>query len=447
MIREQLLTILNKKEYFRPGEKVLLAFSGGGDSVALLSLVWELSRTMGFSLSALHVNHGLREEAGEDERFCLEFCQKINVPLTRIHADVSTFAKEKGLGLEEAGRRLRYQRLEKQALKEGAGMILTAHHLNDQCETLLLNLLRGSGLEGLAAMKEQQLLDSGLYLIRPFLAVPKETLLAYLSEVGLEYCRDQSNLQEDFSRNFLRNRILPLLEERFPGASNRMAECASRLSRVEEHLQNEAAKWLKIHQIATGDRLPLAALKRLDETARRYVFRGFLEKAGGLRDVSAVHYQALEQLIHKTSGSQIHLPGKRTLLREQEGLRLLNEDQALKEKKPTFSFRLLESVPERDFPTDPYTKWLDYDIIGPDPVLRHRQEGDYIFLTAGRKKTLHRYMIDEKIPLALRDRLWLLARGSHVLWIQNGRISEAAKIGPGTRRAAEVSISWPGEEA
>lgn len=223
-----------------PHEGVLtVALSGGADSVALLLILRDLQPRYGYTLQAVHIHHGIRgSEADRDAAFCARLCAQQGIPLQCRYVNVPAFAAEKKLSPETAARILRYE-----ALAEAApeGLIATAHHADDQAETLLFHLVRGCGLRGLCGIPPKR-----GRIIRPLLQVAKQTLLAFLSERAQEYMTDSTNLTEDASRNFLRHRVMPLLVSQNPAALQHMTRTADMLSEDEDYLSEQAqAVWAK----------------------------------------------------------------------------------------------------------------------------------------------------------------------------------------------------------
>lgn len=215
-----------------------VAFSGGADSTALLCLLHSLQDSCGYTLHAVHVHHGIRgEEADRDAVFCQQLCGKRGIPYQQIAVDAPKFAKEAHLSLETAARQLRYEALEQAA---PTGLIATAHHADDQAETMLFHLVRGSGLRGLCGIPARR-----GRIIRPLLQIPKADLLAYLEEIGQDFVTDSTNLLCDGSRNLLRHEVLPLLYGYNPQSIAHMSRTAALLSEDEALLSETAADAMK----------------------------------------------------------------------------------------------------------------------------------------------------------------------------------------------------------
>ena len=210
------------QELLPPGSKVLCAVSGGADSMCLLHM---LSQREDISLVAAHFNHQLRgEEADRDEGFVREVCEQWGIPLSVGRGDVEAFARREKLSIEEAGRTLRYTFLFRTAEEENCGLIATAHNAEDNAETLLLHLLRGSGLQGLTGISPRL-----HQLVRPLLTTSRREIEAYLSEYGVPHMEDSTNSNDSYTRNRVRHQLIPLLEEMNPGFVRRLGDTLPRL--------------------------------------------------------------------------------------------------------------------------------------------------------------------------------------------------------------------------
>ena len=447
MMKRQLVKQIKQEGLIPDGARCLCALSGGCDSVSLLFLLHELKEEKLLTLYAVHVNHGLRESAAQDEAYCIRLCSDLKIPLIVYREDAAAYAAEKRLSVEEAGHTLRYQHFLETARIFDLDTILTAHHRDDQAETLLLNLFRGSGLSGLAGIAPQRKLTEGITLIRPLLSFSRQQLEEYLKEEGVSWREDESNRNEAYSRNYIRNRLLPEIEERFPNASERIASAASFIREADGHLQYEKRMWLQGEDPGITDTLSLSMLKEVEPWLRPLLLQDFFRGNGGPKDIGSVHYEAALALLEKQSGASLSLPGSRILLREQETLRILPADrEAWKEEEPPFySLRLFPYEKDLKIPDNTYTKWIDYAIINDHVCLRRRADGDFFYLPGGGKKLLARYLIDEKVPLSRRKDLWVLADGSHVIWAIGYRLSAAAYITDHTKTVAEITVTFRGK--
>lgn len=210
-----------------PGARVLAGISGGPDSVVLAHWLSVQKRRKGLDAALLHVHHGLRGRAADgDARFVRALGEKLGLSVNVVKIDVAALAAKRGLGLEDAGRQARYGELARRARRTRRGLVAAGHQLDDQAETLLLHLLRGTSAAGLGGMAPRRPLAPGVELVRPLLALTRAEILAYLRLHGLAWRVDASNASEAFERNWVRRRLLPLLEKRRPGVKQRLSALA-----------------------------------------------------------------------------------------------------------------------------------------------------------------------------------------------------------------------------
>ena len=293
----RVLACCQKWDMLPQGETVLCAVSGGRDSMALLHLLSALAEEGGFRVAAAHFNHRLRPTAGRDEAFVRDWCREHDVPLTCGAGDVKGFAAREGLSVEDAARKLRYAFLETAAADMGAARIATAHHREDNAETVLLHLLRGSGLQGLGGIAPVR-----GKIIRPLLEIGRAEIDAYVTRHGLPFVEDESNRDTRFTRNRLRLEVLPLLEDIAPGCGGRIAAAAELLRDENQHMQREAESLLPLVEDDSST-LPVPVLRRQDEALRRRLVRTMGRKLG----VELTRAQA-EAVLALKSGGYLDLP-------------------------------------------------------------------------------------------------------------------------------------------
>ncbi len=283
-----------------PGGTILCAVSGGRDSVCLLHYLHTLGEKQGFTVAAGHYNHHMRPTAQRDEDFVRALCQKLGVAFYTDGSDVEATARKRGLGVEETGRELRYAFLAQTADRIGAQRIATAHHQNDQAETVLLHLLRGTGPEGLRGIPPVR-----GRLIRPLLDTPREEIEAYLAAHGLPYVEDETNTSTAFARNRLRLKVLPQLKKINPAFARNIARTAAIVGREDRYLDQLAQERLP----AAGENLTCAALAAAPEALRPRMIRLLLDRLGvGKKDFSAVHIGAVLEMMEAGRG-MVQLPG------------------------------------------------------------------------------------------------------------------------------------------
>ena len=285
------------------GREIVAAVSGGMDSMCLLHLVHTCGSEMGIRVTAAHFNHQLRgAESDRDEAFVRDWCAGRSIPCVCGRADAAAFAAERHLSIEEAARELRYAFLRETA---GERPILTAHHADDNAETMLLNLLRGTGLRGLTGIPAER---QGI--VRPFLEIPRAELAEYAAAHGVSYVEDSTNALEDAARNVLRHRVLPVLKELNPRAVENMTRTASLLAQDEAALERGAEELLR-RCFPYGQGLAIAAVDclRADRAVRSRCVLELLARVGGHRkDLTAAHVEAVCGLLEGVAGREVHLP-------------------------------------------------------------------------------------------------------------------------------------------
>lgn len=461
-MKEETRDYIRQYHMTAPGDGVVVGLSGGADSVCLLHLLWCLKEELGIKLRAVHVHHGLRgEEADRDAAFSGEFCRNRNIPFREVRIDAAAEAAEAGVSLEEAGRQARYRILETEAetweKEDGICVhVAAAHHGDDSAETILHNLFRGSGLKGLSGIAPVR-----GRIIRPLLRTGRAEILEYLEENHLSWVEDSTNRECEYTRNRIRNELIPLIAAEInPQAVRNILRAGERISQADRYFEAQAERWLSEHGLKKTLEICLdaAALEAQEEILKGYIIRGALAKLScPLKDITARHLEDVVSLTGKETGKLVMLPHGIQAAREYGIIRIRTESISAcsgmqarggsgteedSGKSPLFPLktRIFPCENPGQFPKKQYTKWFDYDKIKGTMSLRTRRQGDYITLSGGGTKTVKSYMIDEKIPREDRERILLLAEGSHILWIVGHRISEYYKVTEHTRTVLEVQL-------
>ena len=463
-MKEKIRQYCKENELFGQGDRVLLGFSGGADSVCLLFVLLSLREEWKLTLLPVHVHHHLRgEEADRDQHFCEAFCQRLGLPILVRSVEVRKLAQAHGWTLEEAGRNARYQVFSELAREYDCDRIAVAHHQNDQAETVLFQLIRGSRLQGLSGISPK----NG-QIVRPLLGVSRGQIEQYLRKNGLDYCVDTTNLTEEYTRNRIRNRILPELQGIQPRAVGHIAKTAEYLRRVEQYLEKEsAALYERVVRKEEALRLELSELLAADPLlAERVLYRALCEVSGQKKDITAQAVEKLWQLAARQTGRRVNLSGKVTARKSYGELVLeCGTPEAgqpfVRQEISCFPFRtrldadtelcleLLELGEEPaaaiekngGIPKSTYTKWFDYDKMKGVIALRSPEDGDVLSLYAdGRGKSLQAVCKDCKVPKERRKRIIVLAEEERVIWAFGIRSSEAYRITDGTKRILSVKI-------
>ncbi len=290
--------------HVNPGAHLRVALSGGVDSVVLLHLLSKLAAEFPFQLSAVHVHHGLSANADDWADFCMVFCARRKIPIEVVRVKVP---RKSAAGLEAAARKLRYAELS----RAGADMLVLAHHLDDQAETVLFQLLRGGEPRALAAMPELRMMEE-MPVLRPLLQTPKRELVAYAKRYRLQWVEDDSNADTSLSRNALRHDVLPLLEKHFPDYRERLAGVSQRMAEVSALLEGLAGRDSAAH---TSDVLDCDALRQLDEIRARNLLAHFLRNQKAHLPRPAAMREMLRQLLSARGRLSLSLADGRRLRR------------------------------------------------------------------------------------------------------------------------------------
>ena len=437
---------ITEHHLLQKGDKVLVALSGGADSVALLHILNSLKEELAIALYAAHFNHGIRgEEADRDESFCKALCEKMDVYFFTFQADVPSIAKRYGESVELCGRKMRYDFLQWVCDdKLGAAKIATAHHSDDNAETVLWNLTRGAGLSGLAGIPVKR--DT---IIRPLLCCTRAEIEAYCAENDLAYVTDSTNLSDDYTRNKLRHRVMPVLRELNPSVGESIGRTSAILREADEYLSQISEKELKSAKIPYG--WSCERLLQCEPIILKYAVKNILEKAA-----APVDFQHTALIIEAMrSHCAVDIGGGYTVSCAQGILRIvpkmLSTDDFcvpildyMKEHGTRIKIHdglLFEIAPPLGLSSDKINNLLllhgiPCAIMTNDTVIRRRRAGDtFTDPRRGVTKTLKKLFIELKIPRELRDTIPIVAEGSTVLWIE----------GIGTSAQGKADLTRDGE--
>ena len=449
----KVIETIKKFNMLNNGENVVVGLSGGADSCALTHILARLSEKMDLHITAVHINHGIRgEEAERDERSAEEFCRGLNIEFIAYHCDIPSEAAKRGIGEEEAGRLVRYEKFYETAEKKNGAKTAVAHNMNDKAETLIMNLCRGAGMKGLAGIKPV----SGS-IIRPLIFCTRDEIEKYCDDNNIEYCTDSTNLQNEYTRNKIRNILLPWLSENInPAAAMNMANASELLREEEEYLESKAEDRYKKFLKDSGDgfvSLNVDGLASEHSVIRRRVLRIALRSLRpDMRDFGRKHTESAEDILMGDTGRRISLPGGITVSkgyglinilydREKQGAFCYDIEPGKKYFiKETESYVLLSLNEEKNIKNavNICTKKIDYDKIKDKIQLRTRQTGDFISIKNGRKK-IKDIFIDDKIPSDKRDSYPLLVCGKSVI-IVGDRLGTDYYVGQDTKNILYIYI-------
>lgn len=451
MLESDLKAYIETHGLLQAGERVVVGLSGGVDSVVLTYLLHKL----GYKVYAAHVNYGLRGmQSDEDEAFVRAFTAGLRVPLHVQHPDTRAFAQRRGLSVQEAARDIRYAFFQRVAQEEEATKVAVAHHLDDQAETILLNLFRGSGLEGLAGMPVKRKLGPELILVRPLLFARREEIEAYAREKQLLWREDPSNESLVYRRSALRREIIPRVKALFGDAA--IVHVAHAGRRVRAYLEATIEPALKEHwervvyQTPVGVALRVEPLRQMPPILRRRLLLEVLRRYAPDMPQSEAMVKQMEALLEAQAGKKLPL-GSGVLWREREALvwvtrpvKAMQGVQVLepgKEVETPLGRVVVEEVGLDEVREEPFTEYIDADKVTGPLLIRAWEPGD-AFQPLGMKhsKKISDFLTDIQVPSYLRAAVPVVLAGDQIIWVVGYRISERVKRTPHTQRVLRLRL-------
>ncbi len=453
---------VGKRRIFTPGEHVLVGVSGGPDSTALLVILSRLRPKLQIDLTVAHFDHMLRtrREAEDDARFVKEVARVLGVPLVTGAADVRASARRNHHSLEDTARRLRYAFLGEQALSSGATCVSVGHTMDDQAETVLFHLIRGTGLDGLAGMRARASwpFGAGPDLARPFLGLRRRDTERYCRELGIEPRADPTNVLPINTRSRLRHELIPLLRRFNPRIEEALARLAAAAAGESAYLDELARSYFPDITSITSNAV---SIRRRDLLAAhpamaRRLIRLALEQAhGAARDVEALHVEALLDALRQPPGSY-SLPAGLTATTNHRSLiihagpppttREIAETQLSLPGQTgaggwTISAEII-AIPRSFREVSPEEAYLDVDKTGPELTVRSRRPGDRLRpLGLGGEKKLQNILVDAKVPAGERGGVPLLCAGDQIAWVIGHCMDERFALTAESQRALHLAAT------
>ncbi len=456
---EKVLETISQFNMIESGDRILAAVSGGADSVCMLHILNRLKNTMGFELFCVHLNHSLRGEAADnDERFVAELCKELGIKFFARKVDVNELAKAEKLTVEEAGRKARYDFFRELSLKHKLNKIATAHNQNDNAETVLMRIIRGTGIDGLSGIPHIR--EDGV--IRPVLDISRSEIEGYCQKYNLNFCTDATNADNDYTRNKIRNQLIPYIEKEFNpsfcGALSRLAETATEDSNfLDGYAKRLYARLANPMPSKKPIALHIDSLRFLEKSVAVRIVR--LAAAEAVKEIklSKTHIEDIFKLLDNETGSSINLPqglnagisyGWLTFTTEQYSVVPDNSGEFFAEVtigESVFVESIGKEISFAEVNAKEYKCAIneimaDLDRLGTQPLfLRSRRNGDRIvWFPDGRTKKIKNVFIDEKIPKNDRDKIPLLCTGDEIVAIVGSRVSEKYKVTKDTERALVI---------
>ncbi|OGC11633.1 tRNA lysidine(34) synthetase TilS [candidate division WOR-1 bacterium RIFOXYA12_FULL_52_29] len=455
MIKESFLDAIAEYQMFLPGEMVLVAVSGGPDSCALLSLLNDHKDKLGISLHVAHLNHMLRKNDAElDLRFVEGLAQKMGLPISVESRDVAALAAAERRGIEEAARIARYEFFERLADKIGARKIAVGHTAEDNIETFLMRLLRGSGLKGLCSIPARR-----GRIVRPLIKVWRREVEDYVSALKIIPRRDYTNYESKYMRNSIRLKLVPQLKLYNMNIKDILIQTVLMLNEDRYYLENETEEVISRLILEEGEGKVELDLKKLQEyplAIKRHLLRLAIEKVkGDLNQLTFDHVRSIIDKIGAKEKWELHLPDGIFVFGN--GTVLTVSRERLKKAKiepfryavsipgetviPEIGLKVRVSEGEKLGQTGPKTAFIDQETLGRDIIVRNKLPGDRFqpIGLSGTKK-LQDFFVDEKVPQDDRDAVPVFESAGRIIWLGGLRLDDRSKVTPNTRRIVKFEL-------
>jgi tRNA(Ile)-lysidine synthase len=446
---QKVIKFIARHNLIAENDRILAAFSGGADSVFLLTFLFKFRKKYKIQVAAFHLNHMLRKKAAfNDEEFCRNFCSEHKIPFYYDRIDVKAAALNEGISVEEAGRNTRYSLLQQTAEKEGFHRIATGHNMDDNTETILLNLFKGTGIKGISGIPYTR-----GKIIRPLLNISKEDIRLYLQESEISYLTDKSNLTIDYERNFIRNKVIPLVQKRINPSLNEAVFRSSEVLKgiagyIEKEVQNVSGEIIE----EEGDilKLDLEKLTRMDSELIPEILKSTIERNFGVQ-LTFNDIQSVFSLVDKPSGKGTNLQGGIRAEREREHLvfYILRQEAATHLEITTGSHCKINGktlfieqwTKKIEISVNRNVEFISGDKLDNKFIIREWKRGDkFTPLGMSGSVKVSDFLNSQKIPLFKKKRELVLTDGKDIIWVIGHRINEKFKIKPDTQKVLKLCL-------
>lgn len=429
---DNVLDYIKKNKLILPGEVIGVACSGGRDSICLLHYLNSVKDELDCEVVAVNVDHGIRPTSALDTEFVMNFCKENGIRAYKFKGEALKVAKEEKLSVEQAARKVRYGVFDSLIKRGLADKIALAHHMQDQAETVLLNILRGAGLTGARGMTPMR---DGVY-IRPFLSTPREEIMSYIDENGLEYVEDETNQDNEYTRNYVRNIVMPTLRKKFKSVDRNIVNFASICAKDDDYIFSQIDMGTMIEEKDLV-KIPLTYFYQAESIVNRILMQVFAKFSQ--QDIETKHLNMVRQFaVEANNGSVISLPYKIKVSKEYDYITIgylkkkqIKENHPFKTGKMNVEgYGLIKvGATKKLLPQKMHQHVVDADKIPEDAVWRYKQEGDtFAPLGLNGSKKLKDYFIDKKIPQRMRENIPVLAVGNKILIVADIEIADEIKL-------------------
>lgn len=456
------LDTIKKYNMLSLGDRIVVGVSGGPDSMALLYFLYCLQHNYSLYIHVAHLNHMLRgQESDEDTIYVKDFCSRLGIPCDIKYVDIDELSRKEGLSLEEAGRKARYEFFTDTAKQVNASKIALAHNMNDQAETILMRIMRGTGLEGLRGIKPVR---DGLY-IRPFICTMRDEIEKYCENNDIKPRIDSSNLMPIYARNKVRLELIPYIKENYNGSIEYvLSSMAELISEDNDFLVRYVDSIYS--QIAFEDEgrvsLSLDEISRLHNSIKKRILRQAIRKIkGNLIGIENKHIDLILNIIEKgATGAAVELPSRvRAEISYNNVIIAVNNEVESKGFSCPLNVPGITYIQEIDCVIESeildrylnyndsnlFVKYFDYDKIKGNLIVRSRKEGDYFTpLGLGGKKKVKELFIDSKVPKGERDKVPIVLCGDIIVWVVGYKMSDVYKIDSNTKKILKLQFRQTG---
>ena len=440
---QEAMNVAFEKKFIEKHQVIGVGVSGGKDSMALLHLLNQNKEKFEFEIVAINIDHMIRENSASDSEFVIDYCKKNNIKTHQFKVNAKKYSQENKMSLELAARQLRYGVFEALIKKGIVNKIALAHHQNDQAETILMNLFRGTGTSGIQGMDYQR--EDGF--IRPFLNISKTQIEEYISQHEIPFVVDQTNEEDTYNRNFVRNQIIPLILQRWPSALQSITNFAQIVAEDDEYISSHVLTDAVLFDDKLA-KIPSSYFLQDRALVSRMIFE-VLKKIGVTKDFERKHVEMLIAFSkNEKTGAKLDFPCELKAIKEYDYVTLVNHQKEkitlqlpFKIGKIDFAGQLfrVSKIAKEDFEKTPTNLMLDLDKVPKDAVWRVKQEGDVFCKFGGGTKKLKSYLTDKKIPSRLRETLPILAKDNQVFAILGVEIADSVKVDETTKNCAVIA--------
>ncbi|HBP43094.1 MAG TPA: tRNA lysidine(34) synthetase TilS [Clostridiales bacterium] len=430
---------IEKYGIIQKGDKIGVACSGGKDSMTLLHYLNSISKEKGFEVIAITVDHGIRETSDNDAEFVVNYCNTMGIKVIKQKVNALKVSQDKNVTIETAARECRFKVFKALLNKGIVNKIALGHHLQDQAETILLNIFRGTGITGASGM---DVIRDGVY-IRPLLYTTRAEIMAYVNTNEIPYVDDETNTNIEYSRNYIRNMIMPLIRNRWPNADQSIVAFGDLCKLDDEYIYSTLNDTGIVYESDGVVKIPISYFSYPIAVTNR-ILKKALKSIGVMADIERKHLKIINGLaLEGENGNRITLPNKLSCYKEYNYLTITNkrftpEPKTWKPVKGRIdipNYGVIEMNMTRKLQLGEYDHLIDYNKVPKDAVWRYRKDGDVFEKFGGGTKSLSDYLIDKKVPARLRTYLPVLASGNEILVVAGIEISEKVKVDDTTKTA------------